>query len=724
MRESADSVRSLTMLRTDDSARAAADASREGGTLRYQPALDGVRAVSVIAVLLFHADVALFSGGYLGVSVFFTLSGFLITSLLVAEYDNSRIGDGPGRVRLTAFYARRARRLLPASVLCIVGVAVIARVTDWFDGVTTLRRDAVGGLLQVANWVFLSGDGSYQDLLQQQTGTVSPFEHFWSLAIEEQFYWLWPVAFFGLARVARNAVGRVRILTVITVAACLAAPLIAAVWGADAAYWSTPARIAEIFVGALLAVAIHGRTVSSRWAIAAPIALGALLVAMVTFPAAGGPAYSGALPLVALASGALLLGLQAEGPVRRHLSAGPLVWLGRISYGVYLYHWPIFIIVDADRVGVDGVGLFVIRIALTLLIAQLSSMLVEQPIRRAHWLAPRPTLIGVAAAVAAAVAIVFVVIPQSNFNYWTISREAADAAAIDEVDEPLAELVAAPTDEPVTEPPVTEPPVTVEPVLEAPVTSDQPSENGIDEVVADGAVEPAAIAQPDIPALARPVRIVVVGDSTAEATGVGVVAWAGLHPDSAQAEIDVAPGCGFVRGGQRFVFDEWQDVSSGCDQWLTTLPERVAEVQPDVVALMTGVWDIVDRRFDGGPGLSPTDGEMIERIDAEMADLTMRLLDGGAASVAWITPPLIENELTDGAARNQVLVDAMHALAKSVPDRVYVIDLRGYLSDTGLDAEPGIRPDGVHFTPDASLRIADEYLGEQLIRAALALDPR
>ena len=123
-------------------------------TIAYQPALDGVRALAVIAVLLFHAGVGGFSGGYLGVSVFFTLSGYLITSLLLNEHATT------GRIDLAAFYSRRLRRLLPASALCLAVIVVVARVTDLFERVEGLRGQVLGAILQVANWVFLAGDGS------------------------------------------------------------------------------------------------------------------------------------------------------------------------------------------------------------------------------------------------------------------------------------------------------------------------------------------------------------------------------------------------------------------------------------------------------------------------------------------------------------------------------------------------------------------------------------
>ena len=157
-------------------------------TITYQPALDGVRAVAVLAVLAFHAEVPGFSGGYLGVSVFFTLSGFLITSLLVNEAREHR--TRLGRARSTP--AARADCCRPACCASAL-IVVLAAVTDLFDGVADLRAHVVGSLLQVANWVFLFGDGSYQQLFQQAAGTASPLEHYWSLSIEEQFYWLWPI---------------------------------------------------------------------------------------------------------------------------------------------------------------------------------------------------------------------------------------------------------------------------------------------------------------------------------------------------------------------------------------------------------------------------------------------------------------------------------------------------------------------------------------------------
>src|SRR3954465_2350740 len=163
----------------------------------YQPALDGVRAAAVAMVLVFHLDLGFYEGGYVGVSVFFTLSGFLITSLLIRERERT------GRVHAAAFYARRARRLLPAGAVCLLGVAVLAGLGT-FDGVPHLRRDLAAAALEIFNWVKLQGGGSFADLFSQAGGKVNPLDHYWSLAIEEQFYWVWPVTFAAFAALGRQ----------------------------------------------------------------------------------------------------------------------------------------------------------------------------------------------------------------------------------------------------------------------------------------------------------------------------------------------------------------------------------------------------------------------------------------------------------------------------------------------------------------------------------------
>lgn len=688
-------------------------------TIAYQPALDGVRAFAVVAVLLFHAGVPGFRGGYLGVSVFFTLSGFLITSLLLSEHNAS------GTIDLAGFYARRLRRLLPASVVCLVGVAVIATTTDLFDGVANLRAHLLGAVFQVANWVFLAGDGSYQDLLERTSGTSSPLEHFWSLAIEEQFYWVWPpLMMFVLARVAGRR-GRLVVIGGLALVTSISAPVIALVWGADAAYWATPARISEIIIGAALATALAGRSAAARVAPLAPIALAVLLVCIVAFPSAGGPAYAGALPLVALVSVALVLGLQQPGPLRRLLELEGIVWVGKVSYGLYLFHWPIFVLVHPDRFGWPGPVLFAIRMLLTVAVTIVSYELIEQPIRAYRGNGPRFTFTTAAASTVVVVVLAVAVVPGRVGEYWNPDAETVEAAAIEVTDEPLIGLVATATTVPSvsTSPPSTATPDTTVADTTSPDTASPdaapPSSAAPATVPVPAEVEP-------LPELARPVRILVTGDSTAKAFGTGLVNWAAANPELAQVDVVGAPGCGFLTGGERRTGDSIEPIA-GCDRWLERFvyPE-VERLRPDVVVAMVTSWDLVDRRWAGDALLTPFDDEFADRLEADYRTLTGALEAAGAGRVALVRHPIPDPywlprvDAQEDPARHQVIYDLYDRLA-AADALVEVVALDEWLRDLGLDRSEDMRPDGVHPTPEAATDVSDRYLGERLVRIALGV---
>ena len=226
-------------------------------------ALDGLRAVAVVAVLLFHLDLAWMPGGFLGVSLFFTLSGFLITRLLLDESDRT------GRVALRTFWARRLRRLSPAA---LVVLAVVALMSLWgvFEG-TRLRGDLGASLGYVANWRFATAESTYAELF---TSTPSPVIHFWSLAIEEQFYLIFPVLFVALSKKRALLVPGLLALTIASVVASLLTE------SRNLGYYGTHVRAAELLIGCLLAVITARRastssacaspTGTSRWARPAP----------------------------------------------------------------------------------------------------------------------------------------------------------------------------------------------------------------------------------------------------------------------------------------------------------------------------------------------------------------------------------------------------------------------------------------------------------------------
>jgi peptidoglycan/LPS O-acetylase OafA/YrhL len=673
--------------------------------LAYQPALDGVRAIAVTMVLLFHGGVSWMHGGYFGVSVFFTLSGFLITSLLVGEYDStSRISPG-------AFYVRRAKRLLPASTVCVAAVSIMATRDVW-RGANHLRRDALGALFQVANWVQLGGGGSYTDLQSKSAGLLSPLDHYWSLAIEEQFYWLWPLAFWGLARLSRRRRWSLtRIVMTITVAFAAAAPLIAVIWGRDAAYWATPARASEILIGALLAVALREDKITAKqWM--APVFLTAVVVVAIVLPAAAGPAYHGAFPLLALASGGLLLGLQRSGPVTSALSWKPLVDLGAISYGVYLFHFPVYVLMSADRVGRSGWPLLVGRVAVTMVIAGASYLLIERPIRRARFTGGRTAMSAALAVGLAMVAVAFV--PTRDAKYWTASASAVAVAKIN-AGESVAAL--APVSTSTTTAPTVEVPAHR---LSAPLPTEttSPATTVSAPTPATTAVQEA----PTVPALNRPARIIVLGDSTAEATGTGLVEWAALNPTVAEVTVMAAPGCGFIRAGAP-VPDISADGRAYCDGVLDhDLPEALHELAPDVIMMMTTLPDILPRVFDKSVGpMTPMDPGFVDRARSDYLNVTDLILTNSSAHIVWVKPPLvnpywmdIDSEPRDPIV-HRVMEDVMGELVTAQPDRVTLLDLRTWMEQQGLDQDHSIRPDGMHFCPDGSRQVAERWLGPELV---------
>jgi peptidoglycan/LPS O-acetylase OafA/YrhL len=687
----------------------------EARTLEYQPALDGLRAVAVALVLGFHGGYDVLSGGYLGVSVFFTLSGYLITTLLLVEHMRS------GTLAIGRFYSRRMKRLLPASLVCLLGV-VIAAGLGAFDYVTTLRRDVVAALFHVANWAKLTGDASYAELTNATLGRVGPLEHYWSLAIEEQFYWLWPLVMLMVLRLAPSVTAVTIAIVGLACAGVVAAPVIAAVWGPDVAYWSTPARIGEILIGAALAAVLHRRRthidasirvdvgavaakagaivgMAERWmAVAGLVGAAVIVWAATSWPASSGPAYEGWLPAFALASAAVIVGLQVRSPLSRVLSLRPIVWIGSISYGLYLYHWPLFALLTEDRVDVDGSLLFAIRISATFAVSALSAYLVELPVRRWSPSWPRPLTFGAIATVLLAVAAV-VVIQSPKARPAIADGDKADAA-IQPVDSSLAPVVTlAPSESPV-----------VPSVASTVVLSDRAA--------------PTAVA---MPVVSRPVRILVLGDSTATYTAAGLVSWAADHPDLAQVTDASVAGCGFVRGGV-VPTDGSIDWTGPCNDMLDErLPVLLADLQPDVVMLMVTMRDVEDRQWSEAEGaLSPFDRRFRQRLFEDYAAMADGLISAGVDEIGWVLAPYPiapfqgeQRKMLD-PERYHVQFDVIAEIAGVRPDAVHVIDLRSWLADQGGAADGALRPDGLHWTEEASRWVSDRYLAPTLVTIAVS----
>jgi peptidoglycan/LPS O-acetylase OafA/YrhL len=356
----------------------------------HHDALDGLRAVGVLLVMVerlrafaFPSSRLLPPGGYIGVDVFFVLSGFLITRLLVKELATT------GTLALPNFWARRARRLLPASVLVLVATLVAGRWMLAPLDQRTLAGDATAAGGFVVNFVFAHRSSDYFD---SQTAH-SPLLHFWSLAVEEQFYLLWPLVLVALARRPRQY----RRLLVAVILAAGVTSIVASVWLTDhyqkVAFYLLPARMGELLAGAAIAtagVAFSAVNASYRAALGWLGVVG-IGVAVLTFEAdAGFPGTQAMLPvlgtvLVLVAGGA---GTATFGPARalRH-PVGQ--WIGRHSYAIYLWHWPVLVLCEAQF----GPLVLPVRFAVIVLsvgLAAISLRLVEDPVRHARWLAADP----------------------------------------------------------------------------------------------------------------------------------------------------------------------------------------------------------------------------------------------------------------------------------------------------------------------------------------------
>lgn len=342
--------------------------------------IDGLRGLAVVSVLAFHLRYEWASGGFLGVSLFFTLSGYLITHLLLHEWERY------GRIDLGAFWVRRLRRLMPAALVVISAVAVAAFAFDRFPSART-RGDLVAALGYVANWRFMSSSTSYADLFNS---SPSPVLHFWSLAIEEQFYVLFPLLMAGLFALRRRWVVPAGILGLLV--ASVIAGLVTN--SRDVVYYGTHTRAAEILAGSALALFLPlggftissriGRLVSSR--VVNTVVFGSVtagFLALVALVDTGNSwLYSGGLAATSVVSVLLIVGVQSPGLLRWCAQRPILVGVGGLSYGLYLFHWPIFLLVSKDTLGWNRWSVDLLRLVITAVLAWGSSVLVEMPIRR------------------------------------------------------------------------------------------------------------------------------------------------------------------------------------------------------------------------------------------------------------------------------------------------------------------------------------------------------
>ena len=657
--------------------------------LAYLPALDGMRACAVLAVMLFHGGIPHMDGGFMGVDAFFVLSGFLITSLLIGEWRQALT------IKLGAFWARRARRLLPALLLMLLFVAFFAAVIVPKGTYGALRLDALATLLYVSNWHFILVNSNYFN----ETSASSPLLHTWSLAVEEQFYVIWPLVVLGVLHFTRS----LRALF----ALCCAAAVASAIWmyhvydgglNTNRAYLGTDTRSQCLFIGCALAVGLvlltqrrheEGRLAKGElWRPESPsglllcgalgvvgavgaVALWVLTTSTSTFP------YSGGFFLIGLSVASVILAAVAapHSIVPRLLSVAPVRYVGRISYGLYIWHWPIFIWLDHSRTGLYGYELFGLRVLVTFAVSVVSFHLVERPIRMgtfvSQWRAWLVVPAGVATVVVAVVAA-------------TTGTTAVASTAL--------------------------PPVSGSSSTTTSTTAPSTSTAG------------------------PPVKVLLFGDSVALTLGLGLGEQNIQDKYGYQLTDKGIIGCGVVDSPQVELMGTLYDTPLACggsgvqpggpaanEPWQDQWREAISQDQPNVVAVLAGRWEVVDRKFNGKWTniLHPAYAAYVK----SQLDQASQLVTATGAHMVFLTAPCTdEGEQPDGdpwpednPARLAVYNKLVREVAAEHPTTDSAVDLFGAACpDKKFATKVGgvtIRDtDGVHFTAAGGVYLAPKIM--------------
>ena len=671
-------------------------------SMGYQPSLDGLRALSVAVVLLYHGGFSWMSGGFFGVEVFFVVSGFLITSLLLDEHDRN------DRVAFGQFWRRRARRLFPALYAVLLAVGVWTALAGSAEQQSQFRRDAWWSIFYVNNWGQILGDVPYF------AGEPPLLRHLWSLAVEEQWYLVWPLMFVALMRVRlpRHIVGGAVVAAAFAVFVYMfwmesRAPTTlggppAAFDGLDRTnylYLSTITRSGGLLLGAGAAFLWR----PWRWKNATDAPAGRVLdpiagasVAMIGCAAAvasitAGYVYQWLLPLVSILS--LVAVMVAVHPAatgfRQMMGWSPLVEVGKRSYGLYLWSWPIFVIVGATE---GSVGAFVWAMVLTVVISEASYRFLETPIRLGiigRWWSDRASItywpLAGGAVLVGAVALFYVNVDQFN-------RFEGGDDAVFELD---TDALAASAD-----------PVNA-------VAGALPA--GGEEIVAS------------VPSTAAPgpsVNLAIVGDSQANALAVNLPdGLDGVFPEVVNGSVD---GCSVYDSGSVMSSVSFDNDFSVCQGWQDDWADAASG--NDVALVVLGAWDVFDIDDDGTVyGFDTPEGDvrfaanLTSGIDAILAEGTnVALLE-----VACMRPQNVEGAgvraLPERGDDERVthVNDLLRWTASSYesPRVEFVEGPEEWCNDEAIATDLGYRWDGVHvYSPGANLIYAT--VAPELLRLA------
>jgi peptidoglycan/LPS O-acetylase OafA/YrhL len=628
---------------------------------RRNPALDGVRALAVGLVIAYHGGVpGLRAAGFYGVDVFFVLSGFLITGLLLSEQRDT------GGISFLGFWSRRARRLLPGLLVMLVVVEGYVTFVAASGRYPDFRADALSVLGYASNWHFISASSNYFSA----AAAPSLLTHTWSLAIEEQFYVVWPLVVWGAVLLAKRARrSPASVVLVISGAGLLAsagwmAHLYRSGVGASRLYYGTDTHALSILTGCALGavVALVGSKLNRRTATAvAVLATAGVVWAACSLGTTNSATFQGGFLAVSLLTAALLFAVVSSPSSlpARTLSLPPIAYVGRISYGMYLWYFPLFAVINRAGTGLSGPGLFAVRCGSDVAAAAISFHLVEQPLR--NWRPPSAR--------------------QVAARFGTLGAGAVTVLLV-------AALVVVGT-----------------PTASTPGTS-------------ESAAMTARVAPPPAQGTSR---LLVFGDSTAATLGLGLALSQPVASHRLVLDIDGMFGCGLVPSAEVRTHGEAVRPPSPCrissppqDRWPALLRASIASFHPDVVLIAAGRWEVDSRKATAsGPWIDVTQPVDAAGVRAQL-DAAARIVLASGGQLALATAPCFSSgEQADGSAwpedskarldaYNSVVRQVASGEARSHPGAVRVVDLESMLCPGGkfrakLDGVTVRAPDGVHY---------------------------
>ncbi|MBU6200533.1 MAG: acyltransferase [Acidobacteria bacterium] len=691
----------------------------------YRPALDGLRALSVAAVIAYHAGLAWIPGGFLGVEVFFVVSGFLITALMLEEREST------GRLSLRGFWVRRARRLLPALVVVLAAVAVAIAVA-YPDSAPDFRRDVLPALAYASNWWQIS----FVDVPYFAASDLPVLRHLWSLAVEEQWYLLWPLAFVALGWAARRRWRAVGALLVLASAGVMAGTWLAFVPDDEARtnllYLGTHTRSSGLLLGAALAMLwrpwLRGR--QPRYGVGGAAGDAVALVALAVVGALSAvlhPSdellYRGGLAATTVASAACIASLVSSrrSAVRWLLSLPPLVALGRRSYGLYLWHWPVFVFAGAR----DSSARLLAALGVTLVVNEVSYRLVEVPFRKGLlgrlWRERRE--VPVVRALGAALAAVLIAAGVSAAGVRVAGTEARDVS-VDASGEDV--VFVAPT---TTEAGAATTSGTVAPGSTADATS-QPG-NGVEPSTTPVAgADTGASPGTDAPSLTTlvpprlPRRVVIVGDSQAHSIYVN-------RPKGIESTFDLSngsvEGCGvYERGvGVGGANGKFRRNFANCEGLGAKWRRSAEKADAEVALVVIGAWEVLDvtvsESLTYSLGTPIADSFFVGALRRAVDEVKSTGATVALLEIACMRPdpkrsgpvPALPQRGDD--SRTGRLNDLMREFAAPEGDGVYFITgPREWCTDPTVSENPSYRWDGVHVYRQGAKLIL-ESIAQQLL---------